>query len=182
MSANVNYRAPVLLPPPRRIVLTGFMGAGKTTVGLLLAKRLHWRFQDVDAYIEATTGSTIAQLFEAHGEAWFRQLEHETICELLGWNSVVLALGGGAMEDSRTRKLILSEATTRLIHLEVTLETVLRRCAGTESVRPILRDREHLQERFERRMTHYRESHLSVPVDRLSPVGVVDTIYAALTE
>jgi shikimate kinase len=158
------------------------MGAGKTTVGQLLARRLHWRFQDVDAHIETATGKTIAQLFEAHGEAWFRQLEHETIRELLGWNSVVLALGGGAMEDRRTRELIRATATTRLIHLEISLETVLRRCQGTESIRPILRDREHLEERYERRLPQYRESHLNVPVDELSPAGVVDAIFRALTE
>ena len=158
------------------------MGAGKTTVGLLLAKRLHWRFQDVDAHIEAATGSTIAQLFEMHGEPWFRQLEHETIRELLASNSVVLALGGGAIEDARTRELLLSAPTTRLIHLEISLETVLRRCQGTESIRPILRDRDHLAERLERRLPFYRESHFGVEVDRLSPAGVVDAIFAALTE
>ena len=181
MQAAPLHPAPTAPPPLRRIVLTGFMGAGKTTVGHLLAKRLHWRFQDVDAHIEDATGSTIAQLFETHGEPWFRELEHETIRELLDVNSVVLALGGGAIEDGRTRELILSSPSTRLIHLEVSLETVLRRCYGTESIRPILRDRDGLESRYQRRLPLYRQSHLTLPVDLLTPSGVADAIYSALT-
>ena len=182
MQAASLHSTPAALPPPRRIVLTGFMGAGKTTVGHLLAKRMHWRFQDVDAHIETTTGSSITQLFEAHGESWFRELEHETIRELLNSNSVVLALGGGAIEDERTRELLLTNPTTRLIHLEISLDTVLRRCQGTELIRPILRDREGLENRYQRRLPLYRQSNLNVLADEVSPAGVVDKIYAALTE
>ncbi len=86
----------------QRIVLTGFMGAGKTTVGRLLARRLSWRFLDADAEIESATGATIAQIFQERGEPWFREFEHETIRGLLASESLVLALGGGAIEDSRT--------------------------------------------------------------------------------
>jgi len=174
--------APEALPPPRRIVLTGFMGAGKSTVGALLAKRLHWRFVDVDGYIESETARSVAQLFEMHGEAWFRELEHQTLRSLLERSSVVLALGGGAIEDARTRSMILTAPTTRLIHLEASLETVLRRCHGTEAARPVLRDREGLESRYLRRLPLYRESHLSVPVDALSPMQVVDAIFVALAE
>jgi shikimate kinase len=182
MLEDADRAGPASPTPPRRIVLTGFMGAGKTTVGLLLARRLHWRFVDVDALIETATGSSIAQLFERHGEPWFRQLEHETIARLVESSSLVLALGGGAMEDERTRRLLFATASTRVIHLEVSLETVLRRCQGTEALRPILRDREHLEARYRRRLPLYRESHMGVMVDSLAPSGVVEAIVAALTE
>ena len=112
----------------RRIVLTGFMGAGKTTVGNLLATRLAWSFVDADERIEAAAGATIAQLFMDRGEPWFRQLEHETIRQLMNAPSLVLALGGGAIEDERTLNLLLSSSGTQLIHLEASLETVLQRC------------------------------------------------------
>jgi len=67
---------------PRRIVLTGFMGSGKTTVGPLIAARLGWSFIDVDDVIEAEAGATIAEFFARHGEAAFRELERATIARL----------------------------------------------------------------------------------------------------
>lgn len=159
-----------------RLVLTGFMGAGKTTVGRLLAKRLAWPFVDADLEIEAAAGATIAELFQEHGEPWFRQLEHETIRRLLNSPSLVLALGGGAIEDDRTRKMLLSKKATALIHLEASLGTMLLRCQGTESTRPILQDQFNLENRYQRRLPLYRESHYTVIVDSLSPNLVVDAI------
>jgi shikimate kinase len=161
---------------PKRIVLTGFMGAGKTTVGNLLALRLGWTFVDADEKIEAASGATIAQLFIDRGEPWFRQLEHETIRELLDSKSLVLALGGGAIEDERTRSLVLSSQGTRLIHLEATLETVLHRCRGTESLRPVLQDKANLEARYLRRLPFYRQAHLTIPVDTLHPQDAVEVI------
>jgi len=160
----------------RRIVLTGFMGAGKTTVGNLLATRLAWSFVDADERIEAAAGTTIAQLFIDRGEPWFRQLEHETIRQLMNAPSLVLALGGGAIEDERTLNLLLSSSGTQLIHLEASLETVLQRCCGTESLRPILQDKPNLEARYTRRLPLYRQAHLTLAVDALSPQAAADAI------
>jgi len=171
---------PVIRKIVQRIVLTGFMGAGKTTVGRLLARDLAWKFIDADSEIEAATGTTIARLFEERGEPWFRQFEHETIRQLLTSPSVVLALGGGAIEDHRTRKLLLSSEGTHLVHLEASLDTVLLRCQGTEWVRPILRDQINLADRYERRLPLYRESHHTVIVDSLSPNAVVAAILQSI--
>ena len=161
---------------PARIVLTGFMGAGKTTVGNLLARRLGYRFVDADAEIEAGTGATIAELFQEHGEPWFRELEHQTIRRLLHSESLVLALGGGAIEDERTRNLLLNLELTSLVHLEASIETVLRRCRGTESLRPVLRDAANLNDRYLRRLPLYRQAHMTVAVDSASPAAVVQAI------
>lgn len=125
----------------RRIVLTGFMGSGKSTVGPLLAERLGWRFLDVDDVIEADAGMAIAELFARYGEAEFRKRENATIVRLAGEDALVLALGGGAIEHEGTRTHLLTASGTILIHLQVELETTLARCAGTEQVRPILADR-----------------------------------------
>jgi shikimate kinase len=171
---------PVIRKIVQRIVLTGFMGAGKTTVGRLLARDMAWKFIDADSEIEAATGTTIARLFEERGEPWFRQFEHETIRQLLTSPSVVLALGGGAIEDHRTRKLLLSSEGTHLVHLEASLDTVLLRCQGTEWVRPILRDQINLADRYERRLPLYRESHHTVIVDSLSPNAVVAAILQSI--
>lgn len=167
--------------PPRRVVLTGFMGAGKTTVGKLLAQRLGWRFQDVDAHIESSTGATIAEIFAEKGEPWFRELEHQAIIELLLADSTVLALGGGAIEQSHTRQLLLASPGTALVHLRASLETVLKRCQGTESIRPVLRDAVHLEKRYHQRLPLYLESHFTIQVDDLAPEEVVSAILKVLS-
>jgi shikimate kinase len=153
----------------RRIVLTGFMGAGKSTVGRLLAAQLQWRFIDVDDEIEAAFNATIAQLFQQKGEPWFREQEHETIHELISQDSIVLGLGGGAIEDPRTRDILLSAGGTTLVHLQATLETVLTRCQGTETVRPVLADRSDLEARYQRRLPLYNQAHHTLAVDHLTP-------------
>lgn len=166
---------------PRRVVLTGFMGSGKTTVGPLVAARLGWRFLDVDDVIEAEAGATIAQLFARHGEAPFRDREHATIARLAAQDedALVLALGGGAIERPDTRNLLLTTPGTLLVHLEVDLATALVRCAGTEGARPILADQANLADRYARRLPLYRTAHVSVPVDTLTPDEVVDAILQA---
>jgi shikimate kinase len=161
---------------PRRIVLTGFMGSGKSTVGPLLAARMGWRFIDVDDDIEAEAGATIATLFDREGEPAFRARERAAIARLAGGESLVLALGGGAIEDPATRTLLTDGDDTLLIHLEVELATTLNRCRGTESTRPILADRTNLEARYARRLPLYRTAHVSIPVDALTPEEVVEAI------
>jgi shikimate kinase len=161
---------------PRRIVLTGFMGSGKTTLGPLIAARLGWSFIDADDVIEAEAGVTIAELFARHGEAAFRERERATIARLAAGDSLVLALGGGAIEHQATRDLLLTAPETLLIHLEVELATTLKRCAGTELARPILADRANLERRYQRRLPLYRMAHISIPVDALFPEQAVEQI------
>jgi shikimate kinase len=164
---------------PRRIVLTGFMGSGKTTVGPLVAARLGWSFIDVDDVVEAEAGLTIAQLFARHGEAAFREREHAAILRLAGMDTLVLALGGGAIEHSATRNLLLASPGTLLVHLEVELGTALARCRGSEQTRPILADQANLECRYQRRLPLYRLSHYSIAVDALTPEQAAEAILRA---
>jgi shikimate kinase len=85
------------------IVIVGFMGAGKTTVGHLLAEKLGLPFVDTDLVIEQRTGRSVRQIFADDGEPAFRMLEHEVTAELLGGPDAVLALGGGGVEHPATR-------------------------------------------------------------------------------
>jgi shikimate kinase len=163
----------------RRIVLTGFMGSGKTTVGPLVAARLGWRFVDVDDVIEAEAGAPITGIFARHGEAVFRERERATIARLTAGDGLVLALGGGAIETDATRSLLLSTPGTILVHLEVELATTLARCGGTERTRPILADQANLARRYAHRLPLYRTAHVSIPVDALTPEQVADAIVRA---
>jgi len=164
---------------PRRIVLTGFMGSGKSTVGPLLAERLGWKFVDADDAIAAGAECTIAEIFAREGEAVFRERERATIARLAGEETLVLALGGGAIESEATRSLLLHAPETLLIHLDVELATTLERCRGTEHSRPILADQANLAGRYLRRLPLYRTAHVSIAVDTLTPDQVVDAIVHA---
>jgi shikimate kinase len=164
---------------PRRIVLTGFMGSGKSTVGPLLGRRLGWKFVDADDVIVAEAGYSIPEIFAREGEGAFRERERCVIARLASEDKVVLALGGGAIETEATRSALLSAADGLLIHLEVELATTLERCNGTEESRPILADHANLATRYERRLPLYRMAHVSIRVDSLTPEQVVDAILRA---
>jgi shikimate kinase len=152
------------------------MGSGKSTVGPLVARRLGWRFVDVDDVIVAETGMAISRFFATRGERAFRDVERATIERLAAEDQLVLALGGGAIEDARTRELLLQGAGSLLIHLEVTLETALARCGGTEHTRPVLADRANLEARYARRLPLYRAAHVSITADNLTPGEVADAV------
>ncbi|HWA96454.1 MAG TPA: shikimate kinase [Terracidiphilus sp.] len=166
-------------PPTKRIVLTGFMGSGKSTVGPLVARHLGWRFVDVDDVIEADAGMKISEIFAQKGEAAFRTQEQSTIARLSAEDHLVLALGGGAIESEPTRTLLLESPGTLLVHLEVELATTLLRCGGTEGTRPVLADRVNLEARYTRRLPLYRTAHVSIVVDRLTPSQVASAIVAS---
>jgi shikimate kinase len=169
-------KAPEKARATRRIVLTGFMGSGKTTVGPLVAGRLGWSFVDVDDVIAAEAETSIPEIFKREGETEFRRRERAAIARLVSGDRLVLALGGGAIEDAATRELLLSAAETLIVHLEVELETALERCRGTELLRPVLADQANLASRYERRLPLYRMAHMSLIVDTLTPDEVAAAI------
>lgn len=168
----------------RRVVLTGFMGAGKSTIGPLLAGRLNWEFVDVDRAIELRTGKEVARIFAEDGEARFRVLEAEAIREFCNGDDLVLALGGGAMETESTRDLLAGLETTCVVFLDAPLDVLLERCLTQENAaeRPVLADREKLVERFNRRLAHYRKADVTVATSELSPDEVVGRILAGIPE
>jgi len=176
---RVSMTSEIQAAEPRRIVLTGFMGSGKTTVGPLVAARLGWTFVDVDDVIEAEASATIAEIFARHGEAAFREREHAAIARLAQDDALVLALGGGAIENEVTRALLRATSGTLLVHLEVELATTLKRCSGTEQSRPVLADQANLSARYQRRLPLYRMAHVSIHVDALTPEQVVEAILRA---
>lgn len=174
-------RQPSSLPVKwSRVVLLGFMGAGKTTTGALLAARLGWDFLDADRAVEEAEGRSIAEIFEQEGEARFRALESATIARLLEREQAVVALGGGAIESESVRKMLQDDPRTGIVYLEAALETLLDRCAGTGAIRPVLRDRQRLAERWQKRLPHYRAAHLTVNTEGLDADSSVELIVKQL--
>ena len=107
------------------IFLVGLMGAGKTTVGRALAKRLNKRFIDSDHEIEERTGASIPLIFEIEGEASFRQREAEVIRDLTAQEDIVLATGGGAVLNAESRAYLKSRGT--VIYLRASVNSILQR-------------------------------------------------------
>lgn len=165
----------------KRIVLTGFMGAGKSTIGRLLASRIGWSFLDVDTHLEARTGTTIPQLFERHGEPHFRRLESSALASALARSRTVLALGGGAPEELTNRLLIEQTPATFTIFLDAPFATLYDRCMLQEIGRPVLANLEAAQARFSRRRPLYRRiSRLSIDTTDSTPHQTVEDILAAI--
>lgn len=142
----------------RNLVLCGFMGSGKTTVGKLLAKKLGRTFVDMDAYIENAAGMTVSRIFETQGEPSFRQMESKAAKELSEAEGLVVATGGGALLNPKNQAAFSENGV--IILLEVTPETVLRRLKNDLS-RPLLArpDKERvIRELMEQRIPVYRAS------------------------
>jgi shikimate kinase len=107
------------------IYLAGFMGAGKSTVGPILANTLGWDFYDLDKVIEEKAGKKIKEIFEKNGEPFFRTLESETLRELSKGENLIISLGGGTMVSEANLKLL--KETGNIIYLKVTPETLYKR-------------------------------------------------------
>ncbi len=158
------------------IVLVGFMGAGKTTVGRLLAAQAGVPFLDSDHVIEARAGRSIAEIFAADGEPAFRILEHEVIADLLGGPDAVLAVGGGAAEHEGTRKLL---APVPVAYLRVSYAEALAR-VGADGYRPMLA-RPDITDVYERRQASYGQvATVTVTVDGRSPGDIAADILGRL--
>jgi shikimate kinase/3-dehydroquinate synthase len=138
----------------RHLALIGFMGAGKTTLGAEVARRLGRRFVDLDRELEQSAQQSISDLFETRGEQAFRALEAElTAAALRSGHPAVLALGGGAVETPEVRRALEERALTVLV--EVDPATAWERTSGSD--RPLARDEQRFHALYEQRQPRYRE-------------------------
>lgn len=192
--ASQPLTAPLLPPAIRRIVLTGFMGAGKSTVGRLLAQRLGWTFLDLDAHLEARAGASVPELFESHGEAHFRRLESSALASALRQTEIILALGGGAPETLTNRLLLEQTPGTLTVFLDAPFATLFDRCmlqalnpgsatAPRDADRPNLRDPEAAQSRFNARLPLYRRlARITVDTASLEQAHTVAAILDSVSK
>jgi shikimate kinase len=138
---------------PGRIVLVGFMGSGKSTVGRMLARELHWGFLDMDRRVEERCGMRIPEIFAERGEAFFRQQEREVAEEIRGASSLVVATGGGAFAFEETREALRAGAL--VVWLWAPIETILSR-VRLDGSRPLAGSRERILHLFAERQPSYR--------------------------
>ncbi|HEX3779260.1 MAG TPA: shikimate kinase [Pseudonocardiaceae bacterium] len=163
-----------------RVVVVGPPGAGKTTVGGLLAERLGVEFRDVDHDIEAVAGKSISEIFTNDGEPVFRRLEEQAVAAALANHAGVLALGGGAILSDRSRELLREHV---VLFLNVGMTAGIAR-TGLSTARPLLsgvNPRSTFKILLDARLPLYREvAGIEVLTDERTPHQVVDAALDAL--
>ncbi|GJI92908.1 MULTISPECIES: bifunctional shikimate kinase/3-dehydroquinate synthase AroKB [Duganella] len=163
------------------VFLVGLMGAGKTTIGRILARKLGLRFIDSDHEIEARTGASIPWIFEIEGEQSFRRREADVIRELTGQQDLVLATGGGAILNADSRAFLKSRGT--VIYLRATVHSILQRTAHDKN-RPLLQTadpRKKLEELMAVRDPLYMEiADVVIDTGRPNVQSMVQTILTQL--
>ena len=165
---------------PENIYLGGFMGTGKSTVGKILASRLHRPFLDTDALVEEREGRSIAAIFEQFGESAFRESEARRVRELLSLQGCVVALGGGVLEDLSLRKELA--ASGRLVVLEASGEEILRRLGEAEQkARPLL-DPRKVEQLLRKRASGYGAGNFHISTESKDPGEVAEEVLRILEE
>jgi len=165
----------------RSIVLIGLMGAGKTAVGRRLANRLDLPFTDADTEIEIAAGQTVSEIFTEHGEPYFRQGESRVIARLLQGGPQVLATGGGAYMDARTRANIKARGIS--IWLKAELPVLLHRVRRRDN-RPLLDSDDPdkvMRELMEKRYPIYAEADITVESRDVAHDLIVGDVVEALS-
>jgi shikimate kinase len=161
-----------------RIYLVGFMGAGKTTVGRLLAHALGWRFIDLDQQIQTGEKLEIPEIFRIYGEPYFREIEQKYLQELPPKEPSIVALGGGAFMDSENRAFM--DKTGITVWLKVSFTKVAGR-VKIDGTRPKFTDRDQAERLFESRQPYYALAQVHVETDDGSPDLIVARILEQLS-
>ena len=163
--------------PLRALVLVGFMGAGKSSVGPQISERTGWRFIDLDACIEARENRSIPDLFK-EGESTFRRAEHNALREVLKQASkqaTILALGGGTFVQPENIELIRSSGAVS-IFLDAPVEELWARCCRDARQRPLLRDENQFRQLYASRRSSYMSSSLYIDTHAKDVGAIADEI------
>ncbi|MHA4989437.1 shikimate kinase [Cetobacterium somerae] len=158
------------------IALIGFMGSGKTTIGRILARSLDMKFIDIDRCISMNEKKTIPEIFEEHGEKYFRDLERSIIEEESKDNNIVISTGGGAIIDNVNIKNLKS--TSFVVYLDCDVNTIYERVKRSKT-RPLLTNSEDMlqtiQDLYDKRQTLYKiSSDFSIKID--SNTNIYDSV------
>ncbi|HYG82945.1 MAG TPA: shikimate kinase [Pyrinomonadaceae bacterium] len=164
----------------RPVVITGFMGAGKTTVAAALAERLGCTLIDLDRFVAGREGRTAQMIIDADGEPRFREIESEALRDALNTDAGVIALGGGTWTIERNRELI-AERGGLTVWLDAPFELCWRRIESAKHTRPLARDPARARALYDARRADYGRASLRLNVDdRMSARAIAEEIGRAL--
>lgn len=162
------------------VVLIGFMGSGKSRLGMMLARELKLKFVDLDRVIEQKAGKPIPEIFASQGEAWFRVKEHEALVSVIDNGPAVIASGGGVVEDPRHMDIINAKGLS--IFLDVAWQILWKRISH-DSDRPLVINagdgaEEILKNRYEARRVQYEKAKITFRpgMDKLKNVMELKTL------
>jgi len=167
----------------RTIVLVGFMAAGKTETGRILARRLGWTFLDFDAEIEKHAGASVGEIFLKHGEIRFREIERQLTPVLVQRHDSVLATGGGWAVQPDTIDALPGTALS--IWLNVSAEEAVRRAAASAIIRPLLEVADPVataRALLQQRKAFYERADIRIDVDGRTPDQVAEDIMQLLDD
>ena len=163
----------------KNVILIGFMGVGKSSSGRMIANQLGFKFIDLDKAIEKKWHMTIPQMFEQHGEAFFREKEKEMCREMAERKSVVISTGGGTVKDPENVQIL--KRTGRIICLTASVDTIYERTA-TVGTRPLLDAyedrRQGIVELLEQRRDMYAQADYTIDTTDRSPLQVSRDVIA----
>ena len=164
------------------IILCGFMGCGKSTIGKIIAKKTGKKFIDMDPYIEEKAEMKISEIFEKFGEASFRDMEHEACKELSEMKGMVIASGGGAFTFDRNVEVFKGKDT--IVLLDVPLDIIKFRLRN-DKTRPLLQkpDKDKvMQELYEKRLPLYSSAADIVVSDKNTPMKTALAVIEAVNQ
>ena len=165
----------------KKIVLIGMMGSGKSTIGVLLSKKMNMKFIDLDSKIETIEKQTISQIFKLKGEKYFRTKEAETILSLLNSKEkeLVLSLGGGSFLDEKVRKNVKNNSFSFWLNWKPT--TIIKRIRKS-SKRPLIRglSDQEIEKMMLERNKYYVKSNFKIDCDNHKKNEIVDRIVSIL--
>ena len=160
----------------KNIVLTGFMGTGKTTIGKELSNKLHMKLVDIDAEIEKSQKMKINDIFKIHGEQYFRDIETDMIRQFSGGKNIIISTGGGAVLRDENMEALKENGI--IFCLNASTETIIARTARSED-RPLLKvenPKEKISEMLSFRRPFYEKAGIMIDTDCKSPLVIVQEI------
>ncbi len=169
------------------VVLLGYMGCGKSTVGQILAENLGFNFIDLDAYIEQKQQASISEIFNSKGEIFFRKIESEAVKQLCEQSdSLVLALGGGTPCYSDTMQFLVNHPNVKTVSLNLSIKNLSERLIHEKAKRPLIANLsnenipEFIAKHLFERSYYYNQAEIGIQTDTLSVAETVATIQSKL--
>jgi shikimate kinase len=166
----------------KNIVLTGFMGTGKTEVGKILSQRLGYVLVDVDAEIERQQGMKITEIFKKYGESRFREIEADVIKRISERQGLIISTGGGAVLRQENMDNLRKKGV--IVCLSASPETILARTCNSDD-RPLLQVEDPLKrikELLEFRKPYYEKADIMIDTERKSPIEVAEEIIQSIKD